>query len=436
MEQLSFSTDYFFNKKIDSESYSNIIKKGDDLYLKTLIFRQSSRIVYRSVLSFWDVRELCKHTDVKPSNDDQLSLNIDNVKNRYLDKVHGNEIKKYIKDNIKDFILPNLTTIINTPFKVLLDFKDESFIASDIFGEVAKNNGSLEGYIKLPKNKFFISDGNHRTFAIHELINNNEVKGIIDGLYIGIDFYLETDIHKEKDIFVTLNTNKSIDPSVLGLLKTNDILSNSTKALLGLKDNYQYEVQVLNSDNKNYIGVDLVNDNISKTNNTLSFNMIKNLIAYIALDTDNTKRFNEVFRNKVDSIEYINLMQKISIYLNYILKNCKPFNMINSDRSNVKKLRDEYVSMTGAGLYVISKIGHIAIEHEDIDIENLASAVCRFDWRRETDQGINKLFVGGILTSEGKIVNNRAAVKLTSDKMLDILNLKEEDIQNMYNKKK
>lgn len=425
MEQLNLTKNYFFNKDSNSNGYSNIIEKEGELYLKTLIFRQSSRIVYRSVLSFWDVRNFCKHTDIRPSADVQVSFDIDDVKNRYLEKVHGTDIKKYIKDNIKDFILPNLTTIINKPFDIALNIGDKNFISSDIFSKIEKNNGYLDGYIRLNNNKFYISDGNHRTFAIHELINNNEVTGIIDGLYIGIDFYLETDIYKEKDIFVTLNTNKSIDPSVLGLLKNNDILSNATKALLGIKENYKYEVKVLNSENKNYIGVDLINDNVSKTNNTLSFNMIRNLISYIALNTDKTKRFNEVFKDKVDSIEYINLMKKISIYLNYIFKNCAPFNMINSDRSNVKALRHEYVSMTGAGLYVIAKVGHIAIENNEIDIEKLAYALChQLDWRRETEHGVNSLFVGGILTSEGKIVNNRGALKSTTDNILNIFGLK------------
>lgn len=425
MEQLSFTKDYFLNTESRLGGYSNIIKKDGDLYLKTLIFRQSSRVVYRSVLSFWDVRDLCKHTDVRPPSDEQVSLDIEKVKNRYLEKAHGNEIKKYIKDNIKDFILPNLTTIINKPFDIFLDISDKNFISSEIFSEIEKNNGYIEGYIRLNGNKFYISDGNHRTFSIHELVNNNEVTGIIDGLYIGIDFYLETDIYKEKDIFVTLNTNKSIDPSVLGLLKNNDILSNATKSLLGIKENYQYEVKALNRENRTYIGVDLVNDSVAKTNNTLSFNMIRNIISYIALNTENSKKFNEVFKDKVDSIAYINLMKKISIYLNYIFKNCAPFNMINSDRSNVKYLRDEYVSMTGAGLYVIAKVGHIAIENDEIDIEKLAHALChKLDWRRENEHGVNSLFVGGILTAEGKIVNNRGALKSTTDNILSIFGLK------------
>lgn len=425
MEQLSFSDDYFFTSNNNSDGYSNIIKKNGNSYLKVLIFRQSSRIVYRSALSFWDVKNLCRHTKIKPSSNEYISINIENVKNRYLEKEHGNDIKKYIKDNIQDFILPNLTTTIHKPFNVFLNISDEKFFSSDIFSEIEKNHGSLEGYILLTKDKFDIADGNHRTFAIQELINNNEVTDIIDGLYIGIDFYLETDISKEKSIFVTLNTNKSIDPSVLGLLKDNDILSNSAKALLGITGNYQYEVKVLNNENTNYIGVDLLNDNVAKTNNTLSFNMIRNIISYLALDADNTKRFNEEFKDKVNSIEYINLMKKMSIYLNYILKNCPPFNMINNDRSNVKALRNDYVSMSGAGLYVLAKVAHIAIKNDKIDIEKLADVLCsKFDWRRETEDGVNSLFVGGILTSDGKIVNNRGALKSTTDNILEILNLK------------
>lgn len=432
--QLNFDTKDYFSSFKNESKYSSIKKKDDFLYLKAMVFRQSSRVVYRSVLSFWDVESICKHTPVKPENDKQVLLNLNNIKNRYLEKKHGKEIILYIENNIDDFILPNLTTVVDETLPIVYNIDENKCISTEIFSELSKNNGCIFAYIKIPIDSFFtISDGNHRTYAIHQLISSKIISSDIEGLYIGIDFYLEVDKEKEKQLFVTLNTNKSIDSSVMSLLKENDMISNSTKSLLGIVDNYNYTVRAFYPESSKYIGVDLVNDNVSKTNNTISFNMIKNMISILALDMLNgDKKFHELYYD--NKLEYMKLMKKISLFLNYIFTNCEPFNCIDSDLSNVKKLREEYISMTGAGLYTIAKVGHIGIKYEELNIEKLAEALSKLNWRRNTNNQLNNIFLGGILTSEGKISNNRTAINVTTDKVKEILKLTEKEIEKIVNK--
>ncbi|GAA0078911.1 hypothetical protein UT300005_32900 [Clostridium sp. CTA-5] len=430
-EQLQFETKDFFSKQENKVLYSSIISKNDYYYLKAMIFKQSSRIVYRSVLSFWDVEKLCKHTSIRPEDDKKVLLNLNNIKNRYLEPKHGKEIILYVKNNIEDFILPNLTTVVDATFPIVYNVEDEKQISTEIFSELKQNNGCIFAYIKIPKNTVFtISDGNHRTYAIHQLIKSEIIDTDIEGLYVGIDFYLEVDREKEKQLFVTLNTNKSIDSSVMSLLKENDMISNATKSLLGIMDNYNYLVTALYPENKNYIGVDLVNDNVSKSSNTISFNMIKNIISILSLDNVNgDKKFQELYYD--NKLEYIKLMKKISAFLNYIFINCEPFNQINYNLSNVKELREEYISMTGAGLYTIAKIGHIGIQYDGIDMEKLAKALCKLEWKRINRGNVNQIFIGGILTSEGKISNNRTALNTTTEKIKKILKLTDKDINKI-----
>lgn len=430
-KQIHFETVDYFNKEQGKSPYSTLILKDDYYYIKVMIFRQSSRVVYRAVLSFWDVERMCKHTSIKPKDDKQVLLTLNNIKNRYLEPNHGKEIKQYIKNNIEDYILPNLTAVVDSTFPIVYSIDDNKTVTSEIFKELNKQKGCIFGFIKVPKDTVFtIADGNHRTYAIHELVNNGVIDTDIEGLYVGIDFYLEVDKQKEKQLFVTLNTNKSIDSSVMSLLKENDLISNTTKSLLGIMENYNYVVEAFYPENSNYIGVDLVNDNVSKTTNTISFNIIKNIVSILAVDSLNgDKKFNEMYLN--NKLEYMKFMKKASNFLNYIFNNCEPFNKIKSDQSNVKELREKYISMTGAGLYVIARIGHIGIKYDGIDMEKLAEALCKLEWRRVINNKKNTLFTGGILTSEGKISNNRTALNTTNEEIKKILKLTDRDIEKI-----
>lgn len=427
-KQLKIDADDLICNNCIKESYSSLIEKPDGIYLKALIFRQSSRIVYRCVMSFWDIEKLCKHTPVKPEDDKEILLNIDNIKNRYLEVKHSKEIGDYIKNNIDDFILPNLTSIINVPFHVFLNLDDSRNISTEIFREVHKNKGSLLGYIKFKPNTVFnICDGNHRTYSIHQLVENGYINKDMDGLYIGVDFYLEVDKEKEKKVFVNLNTNKSIDSALLSLIKEEDCLTNACKSLLGVTDNFNYVVYKLHPENENYIGVDILN-NISKTNNVLSFNMIKNMVCILAFGTMNCiDKFNYTY--DIKKSEYKKFMKKISGFLNYIFDNCKPFNEIKHDSYNLKQLKQQYISLNAAGLYLMASIGHVAIENPQIDIMKMAEVICNIDWRKNIGGELNKIFLSGILGSSGKLLSGINAINNSSNYLKSKLKILNENIK-------
>lgn len=380
--QMSFETGDFLETDNTINPYTTIIEKDGCYYIKAMIFRQSSRVVYRAVLSFWDVHKICKHTPVKPNDDKQVLLDLNSIKNRYLEPRHGRNIMLYIKDNIEDFILPNLTAIIDTTFPIVYDIDDDKSISTDIFKKLSENQGCICAFIKIPSDTIFsICDGNHRTFGIHELINKQLCDGEVEGLYIGIDFFLEVGKQTEKTLFVRLNTNKSIPSSVISLLSEDNMLSNATMSLLGNMENYKYLVKAFSPESDNYIEVDAVDDNTSKSNSAISFNMIKNMISILAVDSSNAdKKFEEIYSN--DRFSYMKFMKKISVFLNYIFNNCEPFKQINHELSNIKDLREEYISLTGAGLYVIAKVGHMGIKYDKVKMEKLAEALCKLDWRR------------------------------------------------------
>lgn len=417
----------------EPKPYTRLIQKDEDYYLKASIFKQSSRLVYRSTLSFWDVEKICKHTNVKPEGEEQQLIDITNVKNRYLEPKHGNEIINYITNNIDNFILPNLTSLTDKPFTVCKDVNSNE-LYTEVFEELKQANGYLEAYIKIPVGTTFsISDGNHRTYAIHQLVKKQILNPQIDGLYIGIDFYLEDDVQTEKKLFVTLNSGKPIDSSVMAFLNEDDMLSFATKSLLGIEENHQFSIHAFQNSSEHYIGIDLLNSNITKSNNTVSFNMVKNMISLLAFNQLNAdKKFADKYMN--NRLEYLKLMQKISLYLNFIFKNCPPFQQIDNQQSNVKDLRKEYISMSGAGLYTIAKVGHIAIIHDEISIEALAKAICSLNWKKVISNQINPLFEGGIVTPDGKISNNRNSLGNTTEKIKEILNITDKDIEQLLKK--
>lgn len=429
-----FNVNNYLEKKDSIKPYTTIITDDDFYYIKAIIFKQSSRIVYRSALSFWDIVNLCEHTSVRPNDDKDIILDLNNIKNRYLEPNHGDDIVLYIEDNIDDFILPNLTTIINEPMLIVDNIDSQNSIDININKELQNNNGCIFGYLKISKNiKFRISDGNHRTYALHKLIKKRLINGEIEGLYIGIDFYLETD--KEKDMFIRLNTTKSIHSSVMALMNGRDLISYSVKSLLGVSDNYNYVVEHFYPEKEKYIGVDLVNDNTHKSNNTVSFNMIKNMISLLAFGVINAdKKFEQRYRD--DKLSYIKFMKKTSDFLNYIFDNCEPFTKIDLKKGNVKKLRENYISMTGAGLYIIVQIGHVAIKYEEIDIIKVAEAICDLNWERQICNSSgelipNPIFLGGILSQNMKISNNRTAISSTTAKLKEILKLRDKDIEEL-----
>lgn len=64
-------------------------------------------------------------------------------------------------------------------------------------------------------------------------------------------------------------------------------------------------------------------------------------------------------------------------------------------------------------------------------MKKLSEALCQLEWSRVVDGSINKIFVGGILTSEGKISNNRTALNTTTEEIKKILKITTKEIEQV-----
>ncbi|MDH2452142.1 DNA sulfur modification protein DndB [Priestia megaterium] len=429
-----------FSKEFSKAERTTVDEGNKGIKIKVQIYRQAKRIVYRTVLSFKDVATHLTHTTSKPEDHDALLANIENLTNRYLNPKKGKEIMKYIQENEDDFILPSITVMAKEEFaftpifpslediqKVYDSEIDLSSLRYRIFDVLEKFNGVLFGEIFIPykiskalydKNVIFeTGDGNHRTFAIHELVRLTGDDN--PGFYIGVDFYVEKSTEKIKEMFVDLNNQTSIDRSIYSFLKGKDPLSLATKELIGLT-NKTYMVNHFFGKDKNYIGFSPVDNVGANSKATVSFNMVKNIVSYIAFGVDTGKGFEEKFPE--GSSSYNKLLRETSSYLKIVFNNMPPFMQVKGDLNRIPDLRNKYISMSGAGLYVIAKIGYIARE-QNSDLEKVAMALCKLDWKREVSpNNLNPLFVGGILDTSGNVSNTRNALNATTVKIMKALN--------------
>lgn len=436
MEQLVMD----FSKEFTKDERTTIDHKENGLKIKVQIYRQAKRVVYRTVMSFEDVEKHLTHTESKPKDHEKLLASIETLTNRYLDPKKGKDIMKYIRENEDDFILPSITVMAKEEFeftpispsldeikKIYDENIDLSSLSYRIFDVLDRFKGVLYGEILIPyhvskgvseeKVVFETGDGNHRTFAIHELIKAMEDDN--PGFYIGVDFYVEKDVEKVREMFVDLNNQTSIDRSIYSFLKGKDPLSLAAKELIGF-NNRTYLINHFYGKDKNYIGFSPVDNVGPNSKATVSFNMVKNIVSQIALGTDNEKGFAEKY--PAGSSSFNKLLRETSAYFKILFNKMAPFNLIEGDIEKIPELRKEYISMTGAGLYIMAKVGYMARE-QDLDLEKVANTLCKLDWRREISPGKpNPLFFGGILDSNGNISNTRNTLSANTMKIVETLN--------------
>ncbi|MCA0972474.1 DNA sulfur modification protein DndB [Halobacillus litoralis] len=424
--------DIFIPEDLHQESPTTTQVTAEGYVLNAQVFVQGGRIVYRTTLSFSDVKKFLTHTKEKPSSHEELIDDVNDLRNRYLKPKKSNELKNYIMSQPNDFILPGLTVMVDNalPFESFIPSPDtikEIFHENDypdlkknpgmIKEAVERSNTPLFGQITIPFNEvgevlveLDTGDGNHRTKAIHDIVELTG--GDSSSYYIGCDFYVEPNVDKRKEMFVDLNNGTPIERSIYNILKGKDPLSIATKAIAGIDSDLHY-VQHLRNGYQGYIGFSPVDNVGARSKVTLSFNILKNVISYIALDQGNAeKNFKEEFDPRGPNFE--RLLRFTSRYLRSIFNNLQPFSDIKGNLEKVPALRGEYVSMSGAGLYVIARVGHIGFT-KNLDPEKLAEKLSTIDWLRD-DSG--SVFEGGILSSSGKISNTRTALDTSTISVL------------------
>ncbi|RAS80757.1 DNA sulfur modification protein DndB [Priestia endophytica] len=426
--------------KIEKKSASTLMEDKKNIKLKAQVFRQGHRLVYRTVMSFKDVKNSLTHSVEKPVENTELLHDIFTIKNRYLNRKNAEEIINYVLNNRGNFVLPSITVFTNKelefePFLTEEEKKKNHFNFNDplaLYRAIPEMGGVINGYVNIEKEKivgnegitFETGDGNHRVYSIHkicELIPERDH----DGFFIGVDFYVEKSDDKIRNIFVNLNSGVKIDRSVYNLLNGQDALNSATRDLIGHGSNL-YAIPHLNNNSDKYIGFDPVSTVGARSKAVFSFNMLRNVILYIALGSpDKYKQFEEEY--PPGGVKYYNLLSDIADYLRVVFERTVPFEEIDQNLENVVELRQEYLCLSAAGIYVIAKIGFAGRKNE-LNMTQLAEAISRINWKREIktkDENIvpNPLFLGGILGGNGNVSNTRTAIDTTTNNVLNLFNI-------------
>lgn len=183
-----------------------------------LMYRSGERTWYAITISYKTLGKFIQTSAVKKKN----QIISKDIKNRFLDKDHKNDIKKYIHEE-KQFTLPPVTLVSYE----YLDFRPYEFLGdnngnNESIDEKLDRLGSVTGQIVLPIDyEFECLDGNHRVVAIRELANENPE--LISGSHMLLNIVFEKNEKKIRQDFVDVNKNaKQTTSSINTLFNTRD----------------------------------------------------------------------------------------------------------------------------------------------------------------------------------------------------------------------
>lgn len=406
------------------------------LSIPTIVSKQGSRIVYQMNLMFRQITNLFDHMPVKTKKDESLGeIDLAVLRNRYVKADKVEELTQYVTENIDSFILPPISAVTGTMYSFypynhaeIIEHMGQQFdlvrYPERIEDVLDEYDGMLQGIlmVKEPEFNIEIMDGNHRCATIHRLSTlGKEYKN----LRIGVQVFYENDNERQRQAFVDLNTSTPIDKTLLTLFGQRDVLSVAAKETIG--PNPAYAIEEFDEKSGHYIGFDMLNDSVNKNSSaTLTLNIVKNMLIKFALgETGTKKKFASSYQPGTP--EYDELLKEFGLFMHSVFERVAPFSRIKQlGVSSIPSLREEYVSLSGAGLYLIANIGHQA-RVKDIDLEEIAEDLAKLDWRREIETPLGKeyngLFRSGILNESGNISNNRSAQNATIERVLKAMNL-------------
>jgi len=430
------------NQAIDMEDLVNNVLNDDlagKIHLPCMVSKQGSRIVYQLNLMFRQITNLFDHTEARPlaKNDSVEVIDIKALRNRYLRTDKVNDLANYIRNNLESYILPPISAVSEKPFsfrpydqeKLIEKYGEEFDLVKHPYNidRLLEVVDLLHGILILRESDFNVEilDGNHRVAAIQQLSGTagREFKN----LRIGVQIFCEDDLSRQRQAFVDMNTSTPIDKTILTLFSNRDSLSLAAKETIG--DNPDYLIEEFNqSDKDHYIGFDAINDSISRNSSAvLSLNMVKNMLVKFCFGESGTPR---KFTTSLDpkSLEYDKLLKDFSLFFKTVFRSLPPFNEIkHSGLKIIPNLREQYISLTGAGLYIIANIGYIA-RSKNKDLARTAIELGKLDWRREISTAtgenvMNELFRSGILSENGNIASNRSAHNSTLEAVVKALGI-------------
>jgi DNA sulfur modification protein DndB len=296
-----------------------------------LEYISGKRTWYAITLQYKTLGKFVGTTGIKPKGKEIIGLDI---RNRFLDRKHKDDIKDYIKIE-EEFIIPPITLVAT----VSLDFRPYTFngVAPDL-----ETTGSRAGIIMLPLDfEFECLDGNHRSVAIKELAF--EEPSFIAGSNMLLNIVIESRARKIRQDFVDVNKNaKPTTSSINTLFNTRDPLSALVSDIVvdGTIEGLEY----LNET------TELLATSVSKNSKKIfTINNIKNAIVEIGgynsqstgIKTISEKLTDEDFKNQ--------LVNQVKIFFE-VLKENPTIKQCIVDRESTPVVREKNIITSGTGI--------------------------------------------------------------------------------------
>lgn|GEM_PF-3814734 len=392
-------------------------------HLPALAYRLGGRTWYAATLNMEAVGNFVSTSSIKKQNVEIIKAEI---KNRFLDREHKEEIKQYLKEE-EEFIIPPITLVSPEPLifvRTRFDNEvEEDRVLTD--KEYLEKYGSATGFLVVNVNfKFECLDGNHRSVAIRELAE--EAVEYIKDSHLLLNIVIENRVRKIRQDFVDVNKNaKSTTPSINTLFNTRDPLSNLVADTL---EKFKWLNQT----------TELLGTSVSKNGKEIfTLNNLKNAVVELAGYSSSSAISKKLYDELANPSFKTELINRVNKFFELLSKNPTIRTMI-IDRDETPSLRAESLISSGTGIIICAKLFNLAFEDFDIKIkkakenkekkevlealekalEASLESIVLYDWSRK-----NPMFKGTVIIDE-KIQNSRKSIlnatELLAAEILDI----------------
>lgn len=293
---------------------------------------------------------------------------------RILNRSRIPEITKYIVDNNKDYVFSSLTASV--------DGEMEFSAFSD--------NGLGELTIPM-ESRFLINDGQHRRAAIEEAL---KVDPSLRDETISIVFFADKGLQRSQQMFADLNKHAVNTTKSIGILYDNrDPLSQLSKKVID-------SIQLL----KGYTDKEV--DNLSKYSPKIF--TLTNLHSSVCCILDKQK-------GDIDKVEE----QFVLEYWKSLCSIMLEWKEVQKKTLSAYEFRKNYINAHGVVVVALGLLGNYFYINGISDYKRYLKSLNEIDWKRTNLHDWN----GRAITSNGKINKNTTAIKLTCNKIKQLLNI-------------
>lgn len=283
------------------------------------------------------------------------------------------EITDYIIDNPDDYVFSSLTASVDG------EMTFESYMDLDL----GKLDISMDA-------KFLINDGQHRRAAIEEALKLNPE---LEKETISVVFFKDKGLVRSQQMFADLNKHAKNTTKSIGILyDSRDQLSLLVKKVL-------YNIPLL----KQF--TDKEADNLSKFSPKLF--TLTNIYSSISC----------ILYKKRGDILSKNDERFVLEYWHILCDTIYEWNQVKFKKLSAYECRKNFINAHGVVLIALGHLGNYFYKNGIEDYSDKISCLNKIDWSRSNV----KDWTGRVITANGKINKNTTAIKLTYNKIKELL---------------